>query len=386
MRSFSGSTMVESSTASNRRQPVRQTRTNPTRTSTSTLQPRSALGAHQNEEEETPPGFCPAITHFTDCITALPKEMIRHYTMLNEVDAKIYGPEELLGQLVTSATRAPVPPKKPASIHSRMAVTRTNTDGTEMIAGSTSDGKAPSQFHAPSLSSSVDDNDPTLPRRRIFANLRTLLGEMLPALDEKNHVILTATDCLDKQLARCDSSFPYINDEISEEARCGSKTHWAYRERTKATTVVERTTRHLAATAAIQAADGPAARSEVRREALAARKQKNHYVDSDFDETATHPTTKKANASSKGRKVADPYVDGAGLGISTNGASAAPPSKRRKTEKPAGGVSMQRAMSSVYGSNTGNTKGGSPRDTPMVDSSKKRGRVAGVANGTARKR
>ena len=307
--------------------------------------------------------------------------------MLNEVDAKIYGPEELLGQLVTAATRAPVPPKKPASIHSRMALTRTNTDGTEAIGGSASDGTAPSQLQAPSLPSSLDDfNDPTVPRRRIFANLRMVLGEMLPALDEKNHVILTATDCLDKQLARCDSSFPHINNEVSEEARCGSKTHWAYRERTKSTTVVERTTRHLAATAAIQAADGPAARSEVRREALAARKQKNHYVDSDFDEVAAHPIAKKANASNKGRKVADAYVDGAGLGIATNGVSVAPPSKRRKIEKTAGGLPVQRAMSSVYGSNAGPAKSGSPRDTPMLDGAKKRGRIAGVTNGTGRKR
>lgn len=311
--------------------------------------------------------------------------MIRHYTMLKEVDAKIYGPEELLGQLVTTAIRAPIPPKQPASIHSSIPMTRTNTDITDVQAGTTSEGTAPSQPQAQSFSGSLDDlGDPTVPRRRVFANLRMVLGEMLPALDEKNHVMLTATDCLDKQLARCESSYPHITDEISEEARCGSKTHWAYRERTKATTVVERATRHLAASAAIQAADGPAARSEVRREALAARKQKSHYADSDFEDAGAHTTNKKANAGSKGRKVAELYAEG--LGISSAGTLHGPASKRRKVEKTVGGLPVQRTMSSVYGSNPSTAKGLSPRDTPVVDGAKKRGRVAVMSNGTARKR
>ena len=64
------------------------------------------------------PGFFPAITHFTNSITALPKEMIRHYTMLKEVDAKIYAPEAELGQFLAEALRSP-PPAAPADIASQ---------------------------------------------------------------------------------------------------------------------------------------------------------------------------------------------------------------------------------------------------------------------------
>ena len=309
--------------------------------------------------------------------------------MLKEVDAKIYGPEEMLGQLVTAALKTPVPPKK-LPILSKPDLARTNTDGTEILTGSASDGTAASQIQAPSLTSSLEDpNAPDVPRRRMFGNLRLVLGEMLSTLDEKNHVMLTAMDSLDKQLARCDSSYPHIANEISDEVRLGSKTHWAYRERTKATTVAERTTRQLANTAAIQEAEGPAARSEVRREALAARKQRNQHVDSDFDERAVQSTARKTNTTHKGRKATEAFPnEGAGLRIVNGGISAGPPSKRRKVEKTLGGVPMQRAMSGVYGSNTGPTRGnaGSPREILMTDASKKRGRAAATTNGSGRKR
>lgn len=309
--------------------------------------------------------------------------------MLKEVDAKIYGPEEMLGQLVTAALKSPAPSKK-LPIRPQPNSATTNTDGTETVAGSVSDGTGPSQAPAPSLAGSLDDpNAPDVSRRRMFGNVRLVLGEMLSTLDEKNHVMLTALDNLDKQLARCDSSYPYIADEVSEEVRLGSKTHWAYRERTKATTVAERTTRQLANTAAIQEAEGPAARSEVRREALAARKQRNQHADSDFDERSGPSTGKKSSAAQKGRKAAEVFPrEGGGLGITNGGALGGPPTKRRKVEKTVGGVPMQRAMSGVYGSNTGLVRGNaaSPRDTPMIDASKRRGRAMGIVNGTGRKR
>lgn len=384
MRSFSNTALMEPSSSSNRRQPVRQTRTNPTRTATSAPQPRTSLGAAQNEIEESPPGFCPAITHFTDCITALPKEMIRHYTMLKEVDAKIYGPEERLGQLVNAALRAPVPPK-PLPVLPMPNLSRTNTDGTEAVAGSASEGTGLSQVQAPSLTSSLEDpNNSDVPRRQMFGNLRLVLGEMLSTLDEKNHVMLTAMDSLDKQMARCDSSYPYIANEVSEEARLGSKTHWAMRERKKATTAAERTTRHLANTASIQEAEGPAARSEVRREALAARKQRTQHVDSDFDERPIQSAGKKTGNAHKGRKAAEAFpAEGAGLGI-TNGTV----SKRRKVEKTVGGAPTQRAISGAYGPSAGASRGNvaSPLETPLMDTSKKRGRTSTTMNGTGRKR
>ena len=246
------------------------------------------------------------------------------------------------------------------------------------------------------MSGSLDDpNTPDGPRRLLFARIRMTLGEMLTGLDEKNHVMLTAMEGLDKQLARLDSSYPYIAQEVSEEARLGSKTHWAYRDRTtdkRATTAAERTrhaTTHLASTTAIQDADGAAARSEVRREALAARKQRNHHVDSDFDDRAVQAYTKKAAGGAKGRRAAEVVpATGTGLGIS-GVTSAALPNKRRKIEKvPIGGIPVDKAMSSVLAPNTGAAKGNgaSPRDTPALDQARKRGRAAAAPPGNGRKR
>lgn len=218
---------------------------------------------------------------------------------------------------------------------------------------------------------------------------------MLTTLDEKNHVMLTATEGLDKQLARCQSSFPYIAQEVSEEARLGSKTHWAYRDRTaekKTTTAADRTrhaTTHLVSTVAIQDAEGAAARSELRREALAARKHRNNHVDSDFDDRTAQAAMKKPTAGIKGRKAAEPGVsNGMSLGV-TGVTSAAPPNKRRKVEKvPTSGVPTERAMNSVVGPNSGPPKGNgaSPRDSPALDQAKKRGRAALAPSGNGRKR
>ena len=108
MKSFSSTAAGDHAGPSNRRQPVRQTRRNNTARTTTTAQTSSGsnlLPPETGDAED--PGFFPAITHFTNSITALPKEMIRHYTMLKEVDAKIYGPEAELGQLLSQALKSP---------------------------------------------------------------------------------------------------------------------------------------------------------------------------------------------------------------------------------------------------------------------------------------
>ena len=101
---------------SNRRQPVRQTRTNHARTAAI---PQTNMGPSLLPPDDAEdPGFFPAITHFTNSITALPKEMIRHYTMLKEVDAKIYGPESELGRCLAEALKRP-PPDTPVNVASQ---------------------------------------------------------------------------------------------------------------------------------------------------------------------------------------------------------------------------------------------------------------------------
>lgn len=227
---------------------------------------------------------------------------------------------------------------------------------------------------------------------------------MLGALDEKNHVMSTANDILDKQLARCESSFRHLGNEISDEARFGSSTHWAYIAKTaqkKGTLAVERNRRDGAnpTTGAGPEHDGVVSRSEMRREALAARKNRNHQPDPEFDDgrSAAQTTTRKAQTNGKGRKAVEaPSVangTGVGLGIANGPSPVGPPSKRRKVEKPgagatAVGVPTERAMGTVYGPNGTAAKRGSrsPRNTPTAETAKKKGRTTGPANGTARGR
>ena len=387
MRAFSNATIGEQPTASNRRQPIRQTRTNPARSATNAVQLQAgALAQASDNDRNANPGFYPAITHFTDAITALPKEMIRHYTMLKEVDAKTHGPEALLGQYLNVALKAP------AIIQQ---VPYTQVTNVETATHYKSSNGLPIEDNNGNASQPNAHDDPIiLARRGHFHNMRLALLEMLQTLDEKNHVLNTAIDTLDKQMKRCDSSYPHIEDDISEEARYGSLTHWAYTAdksaEKKGMIAGERTRRAAntaaAAAAAQQEADGAAIRSEARREVLAARKHRNQHVDSDFDDGRA--ITKNPKSGGKGRKAADANLGTTvGVGI-VNGA--APPNKRRKVEKVTGGLPAERAMASVFGSNGGTGRGlaSSPREIPGSEAnSKKRGRGGTLAgNGSGRKR
>ena len=403
MKSFGATAVIEAPMPSNRRQPIRQTRTNPARTTTNPVPSRGSVGGPQENGPVTNPGFCPAITHFTDSITALPKEMVRHYTMLKEVDAKVQGPEEIVKELVNAALRSPAPPIKVLAESQTTEPSRSKTGSSTDATVSANNGVAPNaqQGQAPIQPHEVPDST-DLPRRHLFCNMRLIMSEMLMTLDEKNHVMSTAIDGLDKQLIRCESSYPHIENEVSEEARYGSLNHWAYHEKPaekKGTTAGERTRREAAAAHQLAPAnhevDGAALRSELRREAMAARRQKNQHVDSDFDDRQF--TAKKAQGAGKGRRAMEPAfpasVAGVGLGIVNGSNGAAPPNKRRKIEKPStgsglGGFPMDRAMSSVYGSKGGSAQGnaGSPRETPAEEAAKRRGRGTATANGAGRRR
>ena len=398
---------------SGRRQPIRQTRTNPSRNAT-LLGSQRAPGASRTTQDgvqDSEIGFFPAITHFTDSISALPKEMVRHYSMLKEVDAKICGPEEIIGHLIATVLRLPAPPRKPTLTHQTTDTSRSEIETAPSIARTVDNislKSVPSRVEAASTATQENQADSDLSRRRLFHQLRVYMQEMLPVLDEKNHVLSTAGDCLDYQLRRCTGSYRHLDNELDEEARWGSMTHWAYAERTtekRGAIAGERSKReaaaasHLAATApAVQEAEGAALRSELRREAMAARKnRRNQYLESDFDDSraASQAGAKKPFRPGKGRRAADAMLSGQTTAVNHNGLSgAAAPSKRRKTEKTtstpgAGGGSAARAMNSVYGSNPSTQRGTgtSPRGTPGPEPPKRRGRGgAAMVNGIGRKR
>lgn len=61
----------------------------------------AANGLEQTPEASTSaPGFLPALTHFTAAVDAFPKEMIHHFSMFKEVEAKLHDPELLLKELL----------------------------------------------------------------------------------------------------------------------------------------------------------------------------------------------------------------------------------------------------------------------------------------------
>jgi len=152
-----------------------------------------------------------------------------------------------------------------------------------------------------------------VPRRQLYQHVAYTMSNMLVSLDEKNHVIATAAEALNKQLARIDDCFPYIEFEISEEARHGSTTHWAYPEnRVPKTGAVSR--REIAAANNLSAAaqhlvDEAAARSDARKQALLERKKgKAQHADSDFDDQDNRQKDKKLHGNSKVRKAVDAAV------------------------------------------------------------------------------
>ncbi|WZH40198.1 hypothetical protein QYS62_001126 [Fusarium acuminatum] len=384
----SAKTPATENSSHRRSQPVRQTRTNPPR-STANMG-RSGAGRDSIGGTDQPIDIFPAITHFADAITALPKELVRHFTLLKEVDAKLFTPEDQLFRLVEAATNAPVSEAHPNNETSSAIV----PGSAPMSAQNSSAGTAlnNSAQSVPSVDESNRDLvfDPSnLPRRHLFRQTALKIQEMLVSLEEKNHVISTANEALQAQLTRIEDVWPHLENEFSDEAKWGSTTHWAYPEnRFSKASHVDRTRRDGAAaiSAAAQAlADEAAARSDARKQAVQAKKASrnnnnnhnnanahNHESEGDDHDGKHKPEAPKKTT--KSRKTAAETAN-VGLGISTAATNNGnPPQKRRKVEKPINGatVTTERAMSSVFGNAAPKAKTTSPRATPAPEAPKKR--------------
>jgi hypothetical protein len=390
---------ISSDLSSNRRaQPVRQARQNPPRSSGSLLRSFSGrdvpggLGSGSGPREQIE--IFPAIEAFTDAITALPKELVRHFTLLKEVDAKIFAPEEALGQLVQQALNAPLMERRQQPTQLQIGGPKSaSTTGTSSTNGSILNGRNGSIANVADTTDtvlSVYDSE-NIPRRQLFRQCVVTMSEMLISLDEKNHVISTATEALNKQLMRLDEVLPFVEGEMSEEARYGSATHWAYPENrvNKPSERPGRIAPSSQVTREMQAhADEAAARSDARKQAMLAKKSRNNAVESDFDDHHEKNRDKKPHGNTKKGRPADSSAPG--LGVANGGvANGNPAAKRRKVEKgPSGATGMERSLSSVFGTNGTTLKAGkgiSPRETPIPDPSKKK-KAAAATTTQPRKR
>lgn len=380
-------------TAPDRRQSQRQGRTSVTRPTNYYARPFAGRMSQMGGLEQTPPaananpGFVPALTHFSQAVDAFPKELIKHFSLFKEVEAKTHDPEREMKRLLDQIAQLPVP-----TVAARQAAAESQARGDESVAGSVSSGMA---MDAPSrhqqLSESLfppedqfnslsPEEQADLKRRRLFFQVRNVMQSMLPALEEKLVVLTSAKATKDKALARMNHSFAQLDDEISPESRYGSLTHWAYadkEEKKKGDTARSRrevaNANNLAAAAQhVHDADSFAAKSEARREAVQAnRRGKNQHVDSDFDDRPVKKTQK--------RKV--PAAETAGntpVGLGITNTAGATQSKRKKTEKAlaaatAAAPPMERSLSGAIRSAAQGGQGvTSPRATPVAEGTTKR--------------
>lgn len=340
------------------------------------------------------PGFVPALTHFTDAIDAFPKELIKHFSMFKEVEAKIHDPEQVLQILLEEIARQPVPTiaqrRNPPQSH--IGLIRDNSMNGSVNGSIHQDSASRHQQLSVDLfpekfDSLAPEEQAELRKRQLFFRLRMVIAAMLPTLDEKLVVLTAAKNTKDKGLNRMNTSYPHINSEISEEARYGNPNHWAYadkEEKKKGGTSNERSRREVAsannlaaAAAAVHEGDAAALRSEARREAMMANKRsRNVHLDSDFDDARPAKKTQ-----TKARKVAMEATSTSeskayGLGISSNGTSQQ--IKRKRVDKTASAApAMERSLSNALNNvGAGGRTGVSPIATPGAEAGRKKVRAA----------
>jgi hypothetical protein len=167
---------------------------------------------------------------------------------------------------------------------------------------------------------------------------------------------------------------------VSEEARLGSLTHWAYTNRTASkpvTTANERPRREAASGAshfvqALHESEGVSHRGESRREPARKPRRNNADLDSEDLRTVTH----RKGGAGKSRANAG---DNADSGMPTSA-----PKRRKVVEKPTpvhtGGTAMERSVSAV--TNNGRAVSKDSLNTEV----KKRSRAPNAVSTAGRKR
>lgn len=321
-----------------------------------------------DRDDNSSPGFFPGLQYFSDAITALPKEVMRQFTLMKEVEAKVHGPNERMGEFLDALLELPIPTRSDSE-HGRIPPGMLSLTASNSAMGSANpsviNGIAPTgqvsvepSVHGDEQPSPPLETEVDIARRRQYYELRALTHGMLPSLDEKNVVLAEANRVLAQQLVRVDSVMPHVEGELSDEARLGSMTHWAYSEnRQKKHAPGPAARRDMAAANNLVAAasvmhemDITQARRDAGKEAVREKHKGRgkEHADSEFEDRP-----KKTHA-----KVAKAKAAATGLGISTNGE----PVKRRKVDKGLAAPAMERSFS-AKGSKPGRE---TPRSTPST--------------------
>jgi hypothetical protein len=354
----------------------------------------AANGLEQTPEASSgAPGFLPALTHFTGAVDAFPKEIINHFSMFKEVEAKLHDPEQMLKDLFDEIAQLPVTTK--AQLRNGEQATADPESSAVVRAESLVDlfAMTDSRQLPPQRLHTLTPEEQAIKKRQLFYRLRVLMAQIIPTLDEKLVVLQATKVTKDKGLMRMHHSYSQLDSEISDEARYGSLSHWAYADKEEkkkgGTTNHERQRREVASANNLAAAaqhvhdvDSIAAKSEARRDVIVATKRSRHHqVDSDFDDRPAKKPQKRKPLAAEAAPVDNRIV---GLGLSSNGAG--PHGKRKKTEKALAAATiaapaMERSLSGALkpGGGSGVRSGSSPRNTPGLESaaaSKRKPRAA----------
>lgn len=186
----------------------------------------------------------PGLNDMADALEALPMEIIRHFTLLREIDAKCIVTMPELTRLIKYLFTLPVPSR---------------------------------------------DAEPALveERKEVLAHIRQLIHELMPCLEEKMHVAGVAADAIGRHMKRLDYDFNELvvgQDEIPHIVRFGPAEHPAY----------------LPIVTPAEAKMAQSSRSESRREAMAAKKAAAAAAAAQAKADGSEPNGKNSGTESRG--------------------------------------------------------------------------------------
>ncbi|RPA80993.1 hypothetical protein BJ508DRAFT_415024 [Ascobolus immersus RN42] len=220
-------------TATTRSQPARQSRTAPPRKAAQLTNSRIAASVGRNPIPTGSAGSqqrYPAIYAFTDALEALPLETVRNFTLLREVDAKACLAEENVRRYIKEAiSLPPAHPDAPDPAYDYL-------HQQEMLKLRREESQKRGEMFPPEMDALIMENPveqvdfhfPPTRRSRMY-QVRIIINDLLPTLDEKIHVITTTNDTLTKHLGRLENAFESVENEIPEIHRRGNLQHWAYK-------------------------------------------------------------------------------------------------------------------------------------------------------------
>ncbi|KAF8432824.1 hypothetical protein BGX38DRAFT_241334 [Terfezia claveryi] len=209
---------------------MRQARANPPRRSTlstSRIPQRNGASIASQQQQSVNQRFYPALASFTDSIDALPAEIIRNFTLLREVDAKACHPEEQLRRYI-AAIKALPQPADPNEPDLALEFLRRQEDLKRQREEALRNNVNPPPETDIENSGEIIEQYPET-RRSKLQQIRMVLQDLLPMLDEKIHVITGTAEALNKHNLRVDQAYAYVQSEIPEPHRTGNPEHWGYK-------------------------------------------------------------------------------------------------------------------------------------------------------------